>query len=465
MYIRDIAMGPMAAQDGAHYLFHPDLVSCVVAGAAPNEGWRKRMRHRLESSRRNHSELEVVDVRMNMVLTLDLLVWNEDENKYRIHLDTNRLCQYCPKGIEDRWEDMMGRLVLAAVRRCRLSEWIDDDWLWMGNRRIEAGGEKERRMDVRQIHQLHAILNGLSYLNSYDSNGGLFPNQKADYSTTRLAIPDEARKKKEETAQCVRDLSVMWQCGLARRNRLRASGIYQWDDPRFLSYFQSMIHKRVHIVQKMISLYHDPDTTRFMDAPPRLQVQQRFPSLLDSDLSKWQFVDFETDYQKCIYLVGRTSMEGWQCDWGTSITPASERLLMDRVYQTLSKHKADGGYIAYYFAEDRFWRERCEFHGLSDYADLFRDALDLHCVMEQSPIVIRGVFNFKLKSIAEALYNYGLVNIQQPKGCVDGAESVQLAQQYFRSGQPPELCKILEAYNRFDCDILLEIVNFLRQYL
>jgi len=459
-YMHDVALAPMAAQDGGHYLFEPSLAEKVTASSQPD--WRKNARRRLETAdRRDKCSMRLVDARYQMVFTVDRLVWEEGEDKYRIHLDGGRLRDYCPKGVEDAWEDMMGRMVLASVGKGRMHPWILDDWCWVGNRRVNRASDRKRRDDIRQIHRLRAILSGLAFLHPEDSSM-LYPNHKADYSCTPLALTEAAQKKKEEVAIHVRDISMIWQCGMARRERLRDAGIFRWDDPRFLDHFQPMVYSRIETIRRMI---HLSSSEEILDLPSRSSIARRFPDLLESNLDSWVFVDFETDFQKCIYLFGwsaTNARHGWE--WGTAISLSSERLLMDRIHAFLTQHQQAGGRVAYYFAEDRFWRERCQVHGLPHYMDLFRDALDLHRVFEHGPILVQGVFNFKLKAIAAGLFHHGLIDIQQPKGCADGAESVALARRYFQN-KDPVLQQTLQNYNRFDCDILLELVRFLRHSL
>lgn len=463
-YVHDFALAPMAAQDGGHYLFEPSLKDRVIARPALYQNWRKKARTRLEKADRgDKSWMMLVDAQYRMVFTVDRLVWEEQERKYRIHLHSGRIGGYCPKGVEDLWGEMMGRMMLATVGKGRMNSWILDDWCWIGNRRVHRASREERRRDVRLINQLRAILSGMEFLLPEESLGFLYPNHKADYSGTPLALSGAALKKKEEAVIRLRDTSMIWQCGLARRERLRREGVFRWDDPRFLSRFQPMVYSRIETIRRMIEL--SSSHHKSVDLPSRHAMASRFPGLLDSPLDSWVFVDFETDFQKCIYLLGWSATQarnGWE--WGTAISLSSERLLMDRIYVFLSRHQEAGGRVAYYFAEDRFWRERCRVHNLPHYMNLFRYAIDLHLVLEQGPVLVQGVFSFKLKAIAAGLFRLGHIDIQQPEGCADGAESVALAHRYFQT-KDPMLQQTLENYNRFDCDILLELVRFLRRNL
>ena len=57
----------------------------------------------------------------------------------------------------------------------------------------------------------------------------------------------------------------------------------------------------------------------------------------------------------------------------------------------------------------------------------------------------------------------GYIGLKQPEGCMDGAESVDLAKEYFKK-RDPNLSTILERYNQFDCEVLYELVVFIQKY-
>ena len=100
---------------------------------------------------------------------------------------------------------------------------------------------------------------------------------------------------------------------------------------------------------------------------------------------------------------------------------------------------------------------------MDEYMDLFDGMLDLSHVFIYGPLIIRDVFNFKLKNIASKLYKMGYIGVKQPEGCMDGAESVDLAKQYFRT-RSEDLSQILERYNKFDCQVLYELIVFVQKY-
>jgi len=455
----DHAMVPTLYHDWSHYLWTPRLREKVLLPAEEettrkNRDWIDRL-----GKKDVIPNILMMDRRLGICFPVDFLI-REKDGKYRIHLSGYRLSQYAD---DPDWGCMLARMMLATVKKIRMASWIHTDAIRIDGRSFYGSEDRRnRREDIKNIHRTRAILNGLGFLRVEESNGRLHPNLKAKY-TPFFALEPEAEYRKQTTAQSVHDPSMIWQCGNKRRNRLRCADIYRWDDPRFLPALSGMMpSKYQQIIEKMIHLNERDDDT-IIDVPSSLT--ERFHFLCENETRPWCFVDFETDYDKCIYLCGYFSEEGgYRMEWGDDISLPSERALMQRIDDRLRKFQEDGGRVAYFYAEKSFWKERCRVQGLTHLDNLFDDAIDLHTIFVEGPVLIRGLFDFKLKHIAAALYRHGLITIRQPSGCADGEESIRLAQQYFRT-HDPVIRSVLEQYNRFDCEILHALLHVLRRHV
>lgn len=449
-----MAFLPALWDDFGYYLIKNDLQELMhdgKSGKIADHFPRKKTMH----------HVVLVDKKLQIVSLIDFLHWEHD--KYRVYVDTLRLS--CACGTLTHMEDLfffLGRMALATITKCGYGDWIHCDYAIVGSDRVYRATEKERRQDVQLIHKVHAILQGREYLDATRSMGSLFPNMKAVYGGVFQLLPEE-KKKYQQICTEVCDVSVVWQCGIKRRRLLRQQKIYRWDDPCFEDFFYHMVSSplRVSIIQKMRSLTLQGNVDLLF--PSKQEILEKFP-ILEKDISLWVFVDFETDYQKCIYLLGSyTAEEGYRCEWADHLDPSAEKPLMHKIYERLSCYKERGMTLCYFVAEMHFWKERCRFHQLESYLDLFDGMLDVSRVFIEGPLIIRNVFNFKLKTIASKLYEMGYLSIQQPEGCMDGAESVDLAKQYFQT-RSPDVSNILQQYNQFDCQVLYELVVFLQKY-
>jgi hypothetical protein len=454
--LRDIAFSPALQDDYGYYLIKEDIQNFLYHEKSC-ENFRD-----LFPLKRTIESVVLVDKKLGFVSEIDFLHW--EHKKYRIYIDTLRLSRMC--GSLEHTEDLslfLGKMALASASKCGYSEWVHCDYAIAGTDRVYRASERERRHDVQMVHKVRAVFEGREYLDAGSSLGSLFPNLKANYGGI-FQLNENEKKMYQEICNEVCDVSVVWQCGVKRRRILREKKIYRWDDPAFQDHFYEMVSspRRVDIIRKMLSLSLSGEEDFLF--PPKEEVLDKFP-ILETDISKWVFVDFETDFSKCIYLLGYyTENDGYQCEWADHLDPGSEKPLMRRIYNVLSSYKKEGRTLCYFVAEMNFWKERCRFHGLVDYMDLFDGTLDLSHIFIYSPLIIRNVFNFKLKSIASGLYEMGYIDLKQPTGCVDGAQSVDLAREYF-STRSVELSGILERYNQFDCEIMYEIVVFLQKYI
>lgn len=325
--LRDYALVPSLLGDNGHYLFMT---------MAAEEGL---MGDGLEVRRERMDGMELVDTRLGVVSRVDRLDWEENVGRYRIHISPHCSSRYCPRGLEEEYEQMRGRLVLAMVTRNRLAGRIASDYAVVGTRRVERATRRQRREDVRRIHRVRAILEGRSHLLPIaEAHGRLFPNGKIDYGETIFRLSEEGDRAKRRAIEQTKDLSMIWQCGQKRRERLREQRIFSWDDPRFLGAFQKMIPgSRLRVIERMIRLHANPDPSVVLDVPASGAnwLRQRVPGLRERELrlEDWIFVDFETDFQKQIYLVGfSNSVLGYQSMWASGMSDASERHLMDRVH-------------------------------------------------------------------------------------------------------------------------------------
>lgn len=454
LLLHDYSFLPALMEDYGYYLIKKDLSEFYQQENEPP--------FRLEDYHLDKlTNLRLIDKKLGFISTLDSLVW--EHGKYRVYIHSLRLFNFSSsKESIQLLGSFMGRMVLGTISKYSHDNQIHSDYVIVGTDRVYRADEKQRRQDVKMIHKVHAILNGKDYLDIYTS-ASLYPNVKAEYKNI-FQLNEEEKKQYHLIGEKVCDISMIWQCGLKRRQLLRKNQIYSWKDPAFPEYFYKMVSSpiRIGIIQKMLSLATCPEQQDLL-FPTKNDVLKKFP-ILQEHLSSWVFVDFETDFQKCIYLMGYyTHQDGYQCHWSDHLDPYSEKPLLHKIYSTLSSLKQQGKLLCYYVAENNFWKERCHFHKLHDYMDLFADMLDLNSIFLNGPFLIRNVFNFKLKNIASRLFELGYIPIQQPNGCLDGAQSIEIARQYFQT-KSPDLCRILENYNQFDCQVLYELVFFLQNY-
>ena len=96
--------------------------------------------------------------------------------------------------------------------------------------------------------------------------------------------------------------------------------------------------------------------------------------------------------------------------------------------------------------------------------------VDLYNIFISEPIVVLGSFNFKLKSVANAFYNNGLIETKwdstgPSNGLIAMASGVKYYQKLDNDNLTEEDKNIFEMiirYNEVDCKVMMEIVDYLR---
>jgi predicted RecB family nuclease len=76
--------------------------------------------------------------------------------------------------------------------------------------------------------------------------------------------------------------------------------------------------------------------------------------------------------------------------------------------------------------------------------------------------VIRGCFDFSLKSIAKAMHRYGMISTSLESNCNSGMVAMLNCWKYYNQGRDEEIIQDTIRYNEFDCKVLYEILEFLR---
>lgn len=453
----DFAFFPALMDDFGYYVIKKDLTRLLQHEPISNQV--STFSDREKFSRKN---VLLIDKKLGVVSTIDFLHWEKD--KFRVYIDTLRISSLLSCR-DDMMVQMLGsfmaRMALATLSKYGHDRSVHIDYAIVGAGRVYRANDEQRRQDIKMTRRVGAVVEGRLYLDIESSRGSLYPNLKVDYAGI-FQLEETEKKQYHVLGEKVCDVSVVWQCGVKRRRILRQQKIYRWDDPLFYDHFRPLVASpyRSEIIERMLTLSLE-GTTDFW-SPCMNELLNKFP-WIRTDKQDWVFVDFETDFQKCIYLMGYyTEESGYCCEWSGSLDPISEKPLLFQIYNTLSQLQEKGKQLCYYVAERNFWKERCRHHDLYELMDLFDNAFDLSHIFQYGPVIVRGAFNFKLKTLASRLYELGYIGLKQPTGCADGAESVRIAKEYFRTGTD-QLSKILEAYNQFDCQVLYEMVGFLQE--
>jgi hypothetical protein len=327
-----------------------------------------------------------------------------------------------------------------------------------------------------------------SVLPSPDCNE-LRPNMKntsdAPWHSAKRRIAEEAK-----------ELTQMWQIGVARRDALvRGDGgiaISRWDDSRLTPALAGVSGQKQAPVLQAILDVNRPGAGEFVQ-PKRVQMEEQEWRYAESVEF---FVDFETvsdlndDFtslperggQPLIFMLGCGHLENGQfvfkCFTADSLNEHAEARVLDGWFAHMAATALRLGYEG---APRVFhWSPAEESTLETAYNSAKRRHLDhkwpeprwfdfLNRVVRQEPVVCRGALGFGLKAIGKALYALGLISTSWQDGPTDGLGAMVAAwsaAKEAREGGAPlcdiELMREVGRYNEVDCRVMSEIISYLR---
>lgn len=296
----------------------------------------------------------------------------------------------------------------------------------------------------------------------------------------------EWNKYKEELAQKLGDITMLWFCGPKQRQVAFRHGVKSWKDSNCSSRTMGMNGVRASTIDKIININRqNEDLIRPLKITNNLN---NWKTKIDTEL----YVDFETfcdiftpfsnlPYQKpqemFIYLIGVGWMSSngvWNYKSFIAKTPTldEEFRVMDEFVQFVDSMNNPPLY--YWHAEDTMW-DKSENHQFDNQTSRKRNHIakhwqltnwtDLSQLFKSEPIVIKNCFNYGLKHIAKAMREHGMIDTRLESDCTSGLSAMVKAQQcYDTCSDPPAspIMKDIEEYNKYDCRVLYDILEYLR---
>lgn len=295
----------------------------------------------------------------------------------------------------------------------------------------------------------------------------LYPNM-----CNRYDYPWHGRK--EQLATRINEITSLWRCGVSQREHAMDSGITQWTDMK--------------CTPEALGFKEDSDTTRILSKILEVNRGDKLilPDKIDDNRFLWKrarsheiYVDFETindafldgsDYRGThITMIGVLNREGvYKCFNVNRLDDESEerrivKSFLDYIsninhrYSPFCFHWSQAEPLVLQSVISRVCPEETREILWFDLLKLFHDI----------PIVVKGALNFSLKSISKAMKNHGFIKSGWPENndCKDGLSAMIMLAKLFNDGKPIDCVSISEIveYNRMDCLVLKEIVDFLRK--
>ena len=320
----------------------------------------------------------------------------------------------------------------------------------------------------------------------------LYPNMGNDCDAPWHSV-------KKVIADTIGEITSLWYCGVQNRNNALAHGVTSWRQKECTS---SILGCRGDKIPRIVDAIIDINRSALTNtAAPAFK-----PQYITSALPKTKvniFLDFETTNnitgdidssisnttsQSYLYMIGigwNTSLDptwNYKCLVTNVIDDINEKEIFLQMHDTflelMEKYEAYQDMTVYHWshAERTFYNAAYEKYksDMKDYDQLLQwDWFDLCEFCRNECIVIRGAFDFSLKSMAKAMYNLGFIKTcWDSDGFTDGLNAMIKAVECsdYAKQNNVSMCELLIVkkiieYNEVDCRTMMEILIFINTYM
>ena len=324
--------------------------------------------------------------------------------------------------------------------------------------------------------------NGHKWSVSPPSRKELYPNMCSDSGKWQT--------HKDEIAQNIGEISSIWYCGVKHRNIGLSKGIKSWKDLRCNSKNIGINGKRGSTIDEILNINRqDVDVIR--------------PKKIINNICDWKtecneiFVDFETlpdifcsfsdlpvqNQTDIIFMIGvywkkinSSNSSNSSSEWTYTNFTCNEATYEEeyRIMNEFNKFVKiqNNPKLWYWCADDRFWKKSEQRHlqsrNNSAHTWKVNNWVDMYQIFTNEPIVIKDCFNFGLKNIAKTMKKHGLINTTLNTECNSGVSAMILAHNFYEKTDKTtsvtnnESMKQIIDYNKFDVEVLYDILNYLR---
>lgn len=296
---------------------------------------------------------------------------------------------------------------------------------------------------------------------------------------------------KKDIAVKNRELTLLWMVGKKNRNTGHDNGIIRWDDAGCTSKSLGINGKKIGPILDKILEINGSGNNAIVDPPiinvnscsdgwhksePDIEYTIDFETVNACFLSSPTNIKFSKTESNIIFMIGLGYYDAHGGDWRyihftvDRMTLCEEKRIISELIEFLSSrtdgyrkkpklfHWCNAEKTSINIANNRnnqIW---------TDWIDNKVSWIDMHKVFMQIPIVIKGALKFKLKDVAKAMYDNGLITTTWMKnGINDGLDAMIEAINYYENPQKyAGVLKDIIDYNEIDCKVILDIVHYLR---
>lgn len=270
----------------------------------------------------------------------------------------------------------------------------------------------------------------------------------------------EQQRRKQEVAVSNKHLSLLWNTSFTVIQELEKEGIVSYDDERCCSEKLRMKGKRGYTVDRILETQRQSSYLYKFDNIPVLPPEDELVCFVDFETIPSPLLD-TLDTVECtskthLFLIGvlfrnpttdDIEYKSFKVDeYHTETDIVNEFVEFIRPFQRI---------IHWSPAEPSIW---------NSVSDIRLPFFDLCSVFINTPITVKGVLNFKLKSVAGKLYEYGIIKTPYNTNIINGLDCSVEAYKWYLNERPQSVWDDIIRYNEIDCKVLQELYEFVRTH-
>ena len=287
------------------------------------------------------------------------------------------------------------------------------------------------------------------------------------------------------------DITSLWNCGVKERNNCLKRKISSWDDNECNSSTLQINGKRAKIIDNILDINRK---SNLIFTPRKIKSKENLDRIERNKIEF--FVDFETvndlndnfkklpysNFNTCIFMIGCIAnyfdvkenkyKNEFKCFIVEDFSKKEEKkiieLWLNYMEEMAVKYSTLNPKIYHWSqAEPNFYKSAViRNKKIFDWKQL--NFVDILQVFKTEPICIKGVLGFGLKEISKALYNHNIIkttwdmDMDGRIAMLEAEEAMTESKKNNKLFSDIEIVKVIKKYNYIDCQVLFEILGFLR---
>lgn len=314
------------------------------------------------------------------------------------------------------------------------------------------------------------------YHNRWDLEGSKIPRDELYPNMCNHGT--DFNKDKRQLAEKLGEITMIWNCGPADRDKAHALGIMSWHDPRLSAEVLDFKGNRAAIINKILNINRQntdlirpsaiPNMGNWQDAGTNIEFY------IDFEASGGAMDDFgDFPKAKCkttVFMIniGYTIISGDKRIYKVKqisaplLTEKSELYMFQQMVGFINQmsvlHNTPDPLLFHWGVYEVTQWNRIE-HRLQ--TGMVGKWFNMHKFFILNQIVVKDCFGYSLKQVVPAMYNHGLIATTW-NTTLTGSSSDQIANDHYNNGENTTWAEFTD-YNQTDTLVLWEIMSYLRQ--